>query len=169
MNSILATWNELDGDSAVTELLSCCAAKRWADAVVARRPFDSEQSLYAVADHAWAAMQESDWMEAFAAHPRIGERKAQNASTRSTAWSAQEQSEAEKAKSEVMNQLALSNKQYEELFGFTYIICATGKSAEEMLHILHRRLASDRQAELAEAAEQQRQITQIRLRKWLEA
>jgi OHCU decarboxylase len=112
-------------------------------------------------------MQEQDWIEAFSAHPRIGERKAQHASAQSSAWSAQEQSEAEKAKAEVLEKLALGNKQYEELFGFTYIVCATGKSAEEMLHILHRRLASDRPAELSEAAEQQRQITQIRLRKWL--
>jgi len=107
-------------------------------------------------------------MEAFRAHPRIGERKAAHASAQSSQWSSQEQASVDSAQAAILAELAAGNARYEELFGFTYIVCASGKSAEEMLAILQRRLSSDRQTELREAAEQQRQITQIRLRKWLQ-
>jgi 2-oxo-4-hydroxy-4-carboxy-5-ureidoimidazoline decarboxylase len=112
-------------------------------------------------------MGEPDWMEAFACHPRIGERKAAAASEKATAWSVQEQAGTSSAATNVMRELAEGNAQYEQRFGFTYIVCATGRSADEMLAILERRLANDRVAELKEAAEQQRQILQIRLGKWL--
>jgi OHCU decarboxylase len=112
-------------------------------------------------------MEEPDWMEAFAAHPRIGERKASPANSASAAWSQQEQSSSALAPQPILDDLARGNSLYEERFGFTYIVCATGKSAEEMLAILGRRLKNDRQTELREAAEQQRQIMQIRLGKWL--
>jgi OHCU decarboxylase len=125
--------------------------------------------LSLAADRVWSTMEEADWMEAFAWHPRIGERKTAHASAKSQAWSRQEQSSAEDAEEAVLAELAAGNEVYEEQFGFTYIVCATGKSAEEMLSILNRRLGSERAAELREAAEQQRQITQIRLGKWLVA
>jgi OHCU decarboxylase len=125
------------------------------------------EKLSEAADQVWSTMEEPDWMEAFACHPRIGERKAAHAAPRSVAWSRQEQSSTETAAERVLAELAAGNAAYEERFGFTYIVCATGKSAEEMLAILERRLASDHAAELREAAEQQRQITQIRLGKWL--
>jgi OHCU decarboxylase len=112
-------------------------------------------------------MNESDWMEAFACHPRIGERKAAHAVAKSAAWSRQEQASAATAEGNVLAELAEGNARYEERFGFTYIVCATGRTAEEMLEILNRRLANSREAELREAVEQQRQITQIRLGKWL--
>jgi 2-oxo-4-hydroxy-4-carboxy-5-ureidoimidazoline decarboxylase len=168
MNPILQTWNESSEDAAIASLISCCAAKHWASAVAAQRPFASEASLYETADQAWAAMKEPDWMEAFRAHPRIGERKPASASTQSKAWSTQEQASVATAQTTILAELAAGNQQYENQFGFTYIVCAIGKSAEEMLAILQRRLRSDRQTELREAAEQQRQITQIRLRKWLQ-
>lgn len=168
MNIILSAWNALDAEAAVATLLSCCAARRWAQEVAAHRPYATAEDLFIGADSVWAKMEEPDWMEAFRAHPRIGERKAAHATAQSAQWSRQEQSAAEAARKEVLAKLADGNLRYEQLFGFTYIVCATGKSAEEMLKILERRLASDRQSELREAAEQQRQITQIRLRKWLE-
>jgi len=114
-------------------------------------------------------MQEADWMEAFRAHPRIGERKAAEASQQSKAWSSQEQAQVQEAQTAILDALADDNRRYEERFGMTYIVCATGKSAEEMLAILTQRLDNDRNKELREAAEQQRQIMQIRLRKWLTA
>ena len=135
--------------------------------MVALRPIPSVFELSEAADRVWSTMEESDWMEAFACHPRIGERKAAHASAKSAAWSSQEQSSAGSAESDVLEELARGNALYEQRFGFTYIVCATGKSADEMLAILNRRLTSDRDAELREAAEQQRQITQIRLGKWL--
>jgi 2-oxo-4-hydroxy-4-carboxy-5-ureidoimidazoline decarboxylase len=140
--------------------------------MVARRYIASATELSKVADSVWSTMQESDWLEAFACHPRIGERKpalaAAHASEQSAAWSRQEQLSASNANEQVLAELAEDNRLYEERFGFTYIVCATGKSAAEMLTILKRRLAGDRDAELREAAEQQRQIMQIRLGKWLE-
>jgi OHCU decarboxylase len=136
--------------------------------LVGQRPFQNEEVLFASADRAWATMQVDDWMQAFHAHPRIGERKVEHATAQSKQWSNQEQSKLAQAQSEILIELAAGNRQYEDRFGFTYIVCATGKSAEEMLQILRRRLHSDRDTELREAAEQQRQITQIRLRKWLQ-
>jgi OHCU decarboxylase len=135
--------------------------------MVALRPIGSAEQLSTEANRAWSEMEESDWMEAFACHPRIGERKAAHATAQSMAWSRQEQSSAADAAERVLAALAEGNAEYETRYGFTYIVCATGKSAEEMLAILRRRLNSDRATELREAAEQQRLILQIRLGKWL--
>jgi len=135
--------------------------------MVALRPIAGIAELSEAADRVWSEMTEADWMEAFACHPRIGQRKAAHATAKSAAWSRQEQSSANDAAQRVVDQLAEGNAIYEERFGFTYIVCATGKSAEEMLAILRRRLGRTRETELQEAAEQQRQITQIRLGKWL--
>jgi OHCU decarboxylase len=169
MNAILSAWNSAQKDEAIASLLSCCAATRWAEALIAQRPFETEEALFSNADKVWSTMQQDDWMQAFRAHPRIGERKVEHATAQSKQWSGQEQSSVEQAEARTLAELASGNARYEELFGFTYIVCATGKSAAEMLAILNRRLASDRNTELREAAEQQRQITQIRLRKWLQA
>jgi 2-oxo-4-hydroxy-4-carboxy-5-ureidoimidazoline decarboxylase len=168
MNAILSEWNKSDMEVATAILLSCCSAPRWAQQLVAMRPFPSDAALFSTADEVWAQMQEADWMQAFLAHPRIGERKAAQASAQSSRWSGQEQATAQSAKVEVLDRLATGNALYEEKFGFTYIVCATGKSAEEMLAILESRLTRDKQSELQEAAEQQRQIMQLRLRKWLQ-
>lgn len=167
MNATLAAWNAADETTAFDAMIACCGSKRWATAMVALRPVDSVEGLSANADGVWSTMEESDWMEAFACHPRIGDRRAAHAVAKSAAWSAQEQSSTAQAAERVMAELAAGNALYEERYSFTYIVCATGKSAEEMLAILNRRLASSRDAELREAAEQQRQITQIRLGKWL--
>ncbi len=169
MNAVLDRWNRAEDSEALSAMIACCGAKRWAEAMVALRPMASVVELSLAADRVWSTMEEADWMEAFACHPRIGERKTAHASAKSQAWSRQEQSSSEDAEEAVLAELAAGNEVYEEQFGFTYIVCATGKSAEEMLSILNRRLGSERAAELREAAEQQRQITQIRLGKWLVA
>jgi 2-oxo-4-hydroxy-4-carboxy-5-ureidoimidazoline decarboxylase len=167
MNATLAAWNKADTKAALDAMIACCGARRWAEAMLALRPMESIAELSAAADRVWSTMEEADWLEAFACHPRIGEREAAYASQKSVAWSAQEQSSAARANDDVLAKLAVGNLLYEERFGFTYIVCATGKSAEQMLAIQNRRLANDRAEELREAAEQQRQITQIRLGKWL--
>jgi OHCU decarboxylase len=167
MNAVLSAWNGAAPQEAVDAMLACCGARRWAEAMVALRPMESVLALSTAADRIWSTMNETDWMQAFAFHPRIGGRAAAHASQKSVAWSRQEQSSASNAAERVLAELAAGNALYEERFGFTYIVCATGKSAEEMLEILMRRLASGLAAELREAAEQQRQITQIRLGKWL--
>jgi len=167
MNAMLARWNAAGEADALDAMLACCGARRWATAMVALRPIASVAELSAAADREWSRMEEADWMQAFACHPRIGDRKPAHTSAQSATWSAQEQSSTTSAADRVLAELAEGNAIYEHRFGFTYIVCATGKSAEEMLTILNRRLAGDHATELREAAEQQRQITQIRLGKWL--
>ncbi len=167
MNPNLAEWNGASMAAALDTMIACCGARRWASGMVALRPLTNIVELSEAADRVWSTMVEADWMEAFACHPRIGERKAAHATAQSMAWSRQEQASASDAAERVMAELAEGNADYERRFGFTYIVCATGKSAEEMLDILKHRLANDRAEELREAAEQQRQITHIRLGKWL--
>jgi len=167
MNSTLAAWNAAHEAAAFDAMIACCSARRWAAAMVALRPIESPEKLSAAADEIWSTMEVQDWMEAFQCHPRIGECEATHATVKSEEWSKQEQSMTAAANADVLARLAEGNAVYEQRFGFTYIVCATGKSAAEMLAILERRLTSERETELREAAEQQRQITQIRLRKWL--
>jgi OHCU decarboxylase len=175
VNITLAAWNAAGDSAALEAMLACCGSKRWAHAMLAQRPIASVWALSQAADRVWSTMQEPDWLEAFTCHPRIGERKpalvTERAShdpvERSAAWSRKEQLSVRAANELVLAELAEDNQRYEERFGFTYIVCATGKSAAEMLTILKKRLASDRESELREAAEQQRQIMQIRLGKWL--
>lgn len=167
MSSVLSWWNETDATMAMDAMLDCCGAHRWAATMVDNRPILSEQELHEIADRVWNIMTEPDWMEAFKCHPRIGERKAPLATDRSSTWSGQEQSLIQGAADTVLASLAEGNARYESKFGFTYIVCATGKSSEDMLSILECRLGNTRAAELCEAAEQQREIMHIRLRKWL--
>jgi OHCU decarboxylase len=167
MNTILSAWNNADEAAALKAMLACCSARRWAQSMVAFRPYSSVETLSLTADEVWSNMEEADWLEAFACHPRIGERKTPKVPSQSAAWSQQEQSSIANAANQVLVDLGAGNLQYAQRFGFTYIVCASGKSAEEMLAILKRRLSNERATELREAAEQQRQIMQIRLGKWL--
>jgi OHCU decarboxylase len=167
MNPNLSAWNDANESVALQAMLVCCAARRWARSMVSHRPFRNIESLSLTADQVWSTMEEPDWLEAFAAHPRIGDCKPPPNATQSATWSQQEQSSTANAANQVLADLAAGNALYERRFGFTYIVCATGKSADEMLAILQDRLNNDRASELGEAAEQQRQIMQIRLGKWL--
>jgi len=133
------------------------------------RPFADSEEVSSRADAIWAALGEQDWLEAFRAHPKIGERKAAtNQSQEAANWSAQEQGQAQQAAVETRSAIAEANKLYETRFGFIFIICASGKSAEEILESLNQRLANDADAEIRIAAEEQRKITQLRLKKLLE-
>jgi len=133
-----------------------------------RRPFAEEAALFAAADEIWRALGPSDWHEAFRSHPRIGESSAHaSTSTRSAVWSSQEQQSVSAAQVEAKTTLAAANGAYEQKFGHIFIVCATGKSTAEILEILRRRMHNDAKEELLEAAEQQRQIMQLRLKKWL--
>jgi 2-oxo-4-hydroxy-4-carboxy-5-ureidoimidazoline decarboxylase len=167
VNTKLSAWNAAPEAEAVEAMLACCGARRWAEAMATARPIRSVDELSATADRMWGTMCEADWIAAFACHPRIGERKTEGASAQSSEWSRQEQRSVNDAEARVLAELAEGNARYEQRFEFTYIVCAAGKSAAEMLAILNRRLNSARDVELREAAEQQRQIMQIRLGKWL--
>jgi 2-oxo-4-hydroxy-4-carboxy-5-ureidoimidazoline decarboxylase len=169
MSDVLARWNFLPIAAAVDEILPCCGSRTWADGMVGRRPLPDEVALLAVSDETWRSLAESDWLEAFRSHPRIGESKAAKAALqRSVAWSAQEQQNVVGADESVKIALAEGNREYERRFGRIFIVCATGKSPAEILKILKRRMKNDEHTELQEASEQQRQITQIRLKKWLQ-
>lgn len=169
MTDVLARWNAAPLNTAATQILLCCGSKAWAYKMAARRPFQDESALMAASDETWRDLNESDWMEAFNSHPRIGESSAPNPSAhRSATWAMQEQKDVADAGDAIKIALAEGNRQYENKFGRIFIVCATGKSAAELLEILRRRLQNDPRSELYEAAQQQRQITQIRLRKWLQ-
>lgn len=160
--------NALPSTEAEAELLACCGSRRWARELAARRPFPATAALLAEADEVWESLAEEDWHEAFRAHPRIGERKAApSQGARAAAWSAGEQSGAASAAEDVTEALAEGNRAYEARFGHIYIVCATGKTGDEMLAILRARLANDAATELRAAAAEQAKITRLRLEKLL--
>lgn len=165
-NPTLANWNALDASTAAEAILPCNGSRAWADKLVALRPFHTPFDLTCTADIVWRSLPASDWQQAFDSHPRIGEHHAKSATATSLALSAIEQSAAQLT-DDTQQQLAAANQAYEAKFNRIFIVYATGKTAPEMLAILQRRLSNDPQVELREAAEQQRQITQLRLRKWL--
>jgi 2-oxo-4-hydroxy-4-carboxy-5-ureidoimidazoline decarboxylase len=168
MSEVLTRWNHLPSGEAELEILACCGSKAWARRMAASRPFADEASLLTASEDVWRSLGESDWVEAFRSHPRIGETRAeQPAHARSAAWSAQEQRNAASGGDVVKIALADANRQYEERFDRIFVVCANGKSAGEILEILWGRLKNDVETELREAVEQQRQITQLRIRKWL--
>lgn len=169
MNPVLARWSSLDPVAAAREILPCCGSRAWADGVVARRPFADEAALLLAADAVWMGLPESGWEEAFASHPRIGQQKPVGEATpEALAWSRREQSVSMAPDATVQQALAAGNRVYEERFGRIFIVCASGRSAVEILGLLERRICNDDRAELQEAAEQQRQIMQLRLHRWLE-
>ncbi len=160
--------NALAPEQAEAELLKCCGSRIWANALSDARPFIDSDALFHKADSIWWSLSEKDWLEAFRAHPKIGEHKA--AATQSEEarnWSAQEQSGIGNAARETKAALATGNQEYEERFGFIFIVCATGKTSKEMLASLNKRLSNDPTTELRVAAEEQRKISRLRLEKLL--
>jgi len=170
--------NALDPARAEQELVRCCGARRWASEMAARRPFRDLQAVERDAANIWRSLDEADWLEAFAAHPRIGDspgvegsgaaeragRTGQADPVRAPSdWSAREQAGMDTAPDALRQRLAAANREYEQRFGFIYIVCATGKTAEEMLAIAERRLKSSREEELVTAVDEQWRITRIRL------
>jgi 2-oxo-4-hydroxy-4-carboxy-5-ureidoimidazoline decarboxylase len=162
----LAAWNALDPAAAAQAILPCNGSLAWAEGVAALRPLRNIEQLCAASDKIWLALSPKAWRHAFESHPRIGELQARAATAASLAMSAHEQSAAQLTE-DIQQQLAAANREYEAKFGRIFLVCASGKSAAEMLAILRSRLSNDPVTELHEAAEQQRQITQLRLRKWL--
>jgi len=162
----LADWNQLPAPDALPFVLACCGSHAFAEGMVHARPFADVDALLATADSIWWSLAESDWLEAFACHPRIGESSA-NTSRQFSAWSTEEQSEARSGANSVLDSISAKNREYQARHGFIYIVCASGKSAEELLAILDRRIGNPTGQEIKQAAEEQRQITHIRIRKWL--
>jgi 2-oxo-4-hydroxy-4-carboxy-5-ureidoimidazoline decarboxylase len=160
--------NRLPAEGARAALLACCGSARWADAVAALRPFWDVGQLLNIAGRLWRELPREDWLEAFRAHPKIGETQAERETgAEAGRWSEGEQAGARGASDETLAALSEANREYEERFGFIFIVCATGKSAEEMLALLRGRIDNDPEIELRVAAGEQWRITELRLRKFL--
>lgn len=145
-------------------LTRACGSSRWVDRMMERRPFGGDARLLRAARIEWFGLTEVDWLEAFSHHPQIGDRASLAARFPATHdLSAKEQSAVASASEHVIDQLAAANQAYLDRFGFIFIVCATGKTAEEMLALLRARLPNNRATELRIAAEEQAKITALRL------
>src|ERR1039458_4432503 len=145
----LETINAWTEAHAIESFRRCCGSTRWSREMTRLRPFESEAALYQAADRLWWELGPSDWLEAFAAHPKIGAREAPRPEHAATAaWSAGEQAGIGRAPAEVLRALEQANRRYLARFGHIFIVCATGKSAEEMLMILERRLSHSPEDEI---------------------
>jgi 2-oxo-4-hydroxy-4-carboxy-5-ureidoimidazoline decarboxylase len=158
----LNAWSEQEIHDA---LLKCCGSPQWVAAMASSRPFESQTQLFAAADGLWFALPQSEWLAAFGHHPRIGETQLRAKFESTADWSAGEQAGVTQASEAVIQGLAQGNEAYYEKFGFVFLICATGKSAKEMLSALQERLLNDRVTELQNAAQEHSAITKIRLEK----
>lgn len=164
MPTPLDTLNASPRDDAIGTLLRTCGSRRWAESMAARRPFPTNDALLAAAESAFDTLTPSDWLEAFAHHPRIGENNlAQPRFAATRDQSSREQSGMAAATDDERSAFLAGNRQYEHRFGHVFLICATGKSAAEMLSQLTARLASDPATELDTASSEQRKITRLRL------
>ncbi len=157
----LVELNGMTTDEATAAFTRCCGSKRWAGAMAAHRPFEDRAALYRVAERTWWQQREDDWLEAFAAHPKIGERS-------SNPWSRAEQSTATVESDALAAELLALNQAYLETFGFIFIVAAAGRSAASILDDLRARVRADRDVELRTAAEEQAKITRLRLAKLME-
>jgi 2-oxo-4-hydroxy-4-carboxy-5-ureidoimidazoline decarboxylase len=160
--------NCLPIDRAKHLFMQCCTSEKWIEKMVASRPFTDTNGLRETADSIWNHLNEKDYLEAFDGHPKIGDigsLKAKYANTKELASG--EQLGASNTTDEIIVELAKSNRAYEEKYGFIFVVCATGKSAREMLSLLKDRLKNDRQQELEIASEEQRKIFHLRLEKLL--
>ncbi len=165
----LAQFNALSPESQAIALTRCCGASNWVRQVQAALPIASRNQLFALADRVWADCSTDDYKEAFTHHPKIGDvSKLREKFAATASWSAGEQSGVNQANEEVLQALAQGNADYEAKFGYIFIVCATGKTASEMLALLQARLPNDPAKEIYIAAEEQRKITHIRLEKLLQ-
>ena len=164
MSAQLQWLNTIPEGTAQEALLICCGSRTWCHEMMRRRPFTDVNDLLNKAEEAGDALTREDWKEAFAAHPKIGERKT-TGSEQTQSWSKQEQSAAAAASTHAQQELERLNEEYYSRFGYIFIVCATGKSVAEILGMLRERIHNDPAIELEIAAAEQRKITQLRLQK----
>lgn len=168
MSAWLERFNQMSAPDASRQILACCDSRGWARAVARQRPYSLSGDLLAAADAEWWRMPPAEWLHAFAAHPRIGENAAARPQHGSgDRWSANEQQGAAEAADSLKAGLADLNHEYENRFGFTYIVCASGRNGEEMVRLARERLANDPETELRIAAAEQAQIMKLRLQRLL--
>ena len=164
----LADLNSLSPTARAEALATCCGATAWVAALSQQFPFATAEALYAEADRCWRGLTEADWREAFTHHPKIGDVNSLKEKFASTAaWAAGEQGAVRQAPQETLEALAAGNAAYERRFGYIFIVCATGKSADEMLALLQARLPNEPAEEIGVAMAEQAKITRLRLEKLL--
>jgi OHCU decarboxylase len=156
----LAVWNELPEEEAASVLLAFCSSRKWARCLARARPLDGRGPLLRAADLCWTGLAEADWLESIAAHPEIG-------ASQVAGVEAREQSAVASASADTRTALDRANRDYRERFGWTFLVCARGKTAEQMLSQCRERLHNEPRTELRVAAEEQKKITRLRLEDWL--
>ena len=161
--------NTLSKQQLIQELTKCCGSSAWVNKMLPFFPADDLVELLEDAEEQWFKCSEEDWKEAFAQHPKIGDFESlQNKFASTAQWASGEQAGVNNASQQTIEALAEANKKYEDKFGYIFIVCATGKSAEEMLEILNERLLNDPKDEIEIAADEQNTITKLRIEKLLE-
>lgn len=164
----LSELNQLPVSQRKVALTTCCGSSVWVDRMARLFPFDNAEQLFEKAETTWIGCAEADWRQAFTHHPKIGDIDSLRAKFANTkAWAAGEQAGVSSASEQVLEELAEGNLRYEEKFGYIFIICATGKSAEEMLESLNARLSNAPDVEIWIAMQEQGKITRLRLEKLL--
>jgi 2-oxo-4-hydroxy-4-carboxy-5-ureidoimidazoline decarboxylase len=168
MMMTLQELNNLDKAQLKEVLKRCCGSRAWVNKVAANFPVENKENLMDIVEKVWFTCEEQDWLEAFRHHPKIGDLNSLKEKFAVTSqWAAGEQSGVQKASEEILHQLAEGNQLYEEKFGYIFIVCATGKTAEEMLSMLQSRLPNKPEEEIKIAMIEQNKITKLRLEKLL--
>jgi 2-oxo-4-hydroxy-4-carboxy-5-ureidoimidazoline decarboxylase len=157
------TLDEATASDARAWLRRCCGSSKWVEGMLARRPFGSAAALLGAARAVWNGLDRNDWLEAFGHHPQIGERDRTAAPTDTREWSRREQAQVDQAPPAVRLALDEGNREYARKFGYIFIICASGRSAESILADLRVRLQNDPDTEIEVAAAEQARITELRL------
>lgn len=162
--------DKLPKEQAFRQLFNCCGSTEWVKKMLLYRPFQNSKSLMVLAEKVWFDdCSPRDWIEAFGHHPKIGDIKSLEKKFSATRdWAGNEQAGVRMANKATLESLATGNEAYEKKFGYIFIVCATGKTAEEMLHLLQKRLPNDPATELEIAMREQHKITEIRLKKLIE-
>lgn len=158
-------FNQLDAAVAQEEIFKCCGCTNWAVKLVDNRPFTTIDDLRITSDTVWSGCNEQDWKEAITHHPKIGDKNSLKKKFATKEWASNEQSGVNNAGDDILEELAKGNEDYEKKFGFIFIVCATGKSASEMLELLKKRLTNSPDQELKIAAGEQNKITHLRINK----
>ena len=164
----LSELDQLPASQLKEQLVKCCGSSAWVEKMASLFPFPDKATLFQKADEVWYSLTEKDWLEAFSHHPKIGDINSLKEKFANTAkWASGEQSLVQHASQQTIEELAKGNREYEAKFGHIFIVCATGKPAEEMLHMLKTQLPNKPEDEIKIAAAEQAKITKIRLEKLL--
>ena len=164
----LSEFNHGDQEKIIVSLLKCCGSSKWAKNIILARPFSSIDNLINFSEKVWLELDKDDYLEAFAAHPKIGEKKPPEISINTEKWTRKEQSGMTTATYQIRQELEKNNLIYEKKFGYIFIICATGKSGKEMLELLKIRIGNNPMTEIMIAAQEQNKITKLRIRKLID-